>query len=80
VVAAFGSIVAHLLIVILPLLAALTEAEWIRAAIARVDVVDHHKASFLVGVVDSAYAGFFLVWTALFLFVATRSLEARRWR
>lgn len=80
VVAAFGSIVAHLLIVILPLLAALTESESIRSAIARVDVVDHHKASFLVGVVDSAYAGFFLVWTALFLFVATRSLEARRWR
>lgn len=80
VVAAFGAIVAHIVIVILPLLAALTETQWIRDAIARVDVLDHHKATFLVGVLDSAYAGFFLVWTALFLFVAVRSLEARRWR
>jgi hypothetical protein len=31
-------------------------------------------------VLDSAYLGFFAVWTALFLYAATRSLEARRWR
>lgn len=80
VVAAFGAIVLHLVIVILPLLSSLTEARWIQDAIARVDVLDHHKATFLVGVLDSAYLGFFVVWTALFLYAATRSLEARRWR
>jgi ABC-2 type transport system permease protein len=80
VLSAFAAILANLVIVISPLLARLTDEPWVRHAIARVDVIDHHKSAFLLGVLDSAYVAFFVAWTALFLFLTVRMLEARRWR
>ena len=80
IVAAFGAIVVDLAIVIAPLLALLTEARWIRDAVARIDVRAHLEDSFLIGVLDTSYLVFFVAWTALFLFLATRAVEARRWR
>lgn len=44
------------------------------------DVLVRHQASFLRGAVDTAHLAFFVVWIALFLFLATRLLEMRRWR
>ncbi len=80
IVAAFGAIVANLVLILAPLLSGLSDQPWVRRAIARVDVIDHHKNAFLAGVIDSAYLAFFLAWTALFLFLAVRVVEARRWR
>jgi ABC-2 type transport system permease protein len=80
VLAAFAAILINLVIVIAPLLARLTDAPWIKSAVARVDVIDHHKSAFLLGVLDSSYVVFFVAWTGLFLFVTVRTLEARRWR
>ena len=51
-----------------------------RAVIEKLDIVSHLQASFATGAFDSADAVFFLAWTALALFCATRVVEARRWR
>ncbi|MCY2961492.1 MAG: ABC transporter permease [Planctomycetota bacterium] len=80
IVAAFGAIVLNLVFVTAPLLAGLSDQTWVRAAVARVDVIDHHKGSFLAGVLDTSYVAFFAAWTAFFVFVAVRAVEARRWR
>lgn len=80
VVAACAAVVFSLVVVLAPMLALLTDAAWLRAAVARVDVRAHLQESFLLGLVDSAHVVFFAAWTALFLFLATRAVEARRWR
>jgi ABC-2 type transport system permease protein len=79
IVAAFAAVVANLVVLLLPLLARLSDAPWIARAVARVDLIDKLRSSFLLGLFDSAYAAFFLVWTALFLFLAVRAVESRRW-
>jgi ABC-2 type transport system permease protein len=80
IVAACAALVANLVIVLLPLLGRMSDAPWIGAAISRVDVRGHLNHSFLMGIIDSSYVLFFAAWTALFLFMAVRSVEARRWR
>lgn len=45
----------------------------------KVDVLLHFQSSFVRGSLDTADIVFFLAWTAVFLFLATRLLEARRW-
>ena len=45
----------------------------------RFDLVGLLQRSFLTGALDSAHVVFFLAWTALFLFMAVRIIEARRW-
>ncbi len=45
----------------------------------KVDVILHFQSSFVRGALDTADIVFFLGWTAVFLFLATRLLEARRW-
>jgi ABC-2 type transport system permease protein len=49
-------------------------------ALERMDVMSHFRVSFQRGVFDSAEVVFFLSWTAFFLFLTVRTLEARRWR
>lgn len=49
------------------------------AVMRKVDVFQHYQGSFVRGVLDSADVVFFLAWTGVFLFLATRLLEARRW-
>lgn len=53
---------------------------WIRAGLDKMNVLSHFQASFLPGVFDTGEVVFFLSWTALFVFLTTRILEARRWR
>lgn len=53
---------------------------WIGGALERMDVRRHFGNSYFQGVLDSAEVIFFLTWISLFLFLTTRSLEARRWR
>lgn len=80
VLSAFAAVVINLCIVLAPLFAALSGSPGLSRAVEAVDVPMHLRTSFLFGVVDSAYVAFFLVWTAFFLFLSTRALEARRWR
>lgn len=80
IVAAFGAIVLNLVFVIAPLLVGYSDQTWVRRAVARVDVIDHHKSAFLAGVIDTSYVVFFAAWTAFFVFLAVRAVEARRWR
>lgn len=49
------------------------------ALMRKVDIVAHFQGSFVRGALDSADIVFFLAWTSVFLFLATRLLEARRW-
>ncbi len=49
-------------------------------ALERMDVRRHFGNSYYQGVLDSAEVIFFVTWIAFFLFLTTRSLEARRWR
>lgn len=50
------------------------------ALLANMDAVRHFQRSFQRGILDTAELVFFASWTAFFLFLAARSLEARRWR
>jgi ABC-2 type transport system permease protein len=45
----------------------------------KVDVILHFQTSFVRGALDTADVVFFLAWTGVFLFLATRLLETRRW-
>ena len=53
---------------------------WIGALSRRLDVIARLQGSFTMGSLDTAHLAFFLVWTAFFVFLATRLLESRRWR
>ncbi|MBL8857395.1 MAG: hypothetical protein JNL28_02665 [Planctomycetes bacterium] len=79
VLSAFAAVLANLAIVIAPLLSNLADDPVVRRAIRHIDVIDHHSNSFLLGVFDTAYALFFVAWTALVLFLTVRALETRRW-
>jgi len=48
--------------------------------LSRMSVSQHFIRSYFRGVVDSAEVVFFLTWIGFFLFLTTRTLEARRWR
>ncbi|MEM9380259.1 MAG: ABC transporter permease [Planctomycetota bacterium] len=95
--AAFLSMVACVLWLVLPSLAALAleyvlpllnlapEArdalvERVMGVVANMDALRHFQRSFRLGVFDTAEVVFFVTWTALFLFLTARSIEARRWR
>lgn len=77
---AFVANVALLSLPFLPGLLGLGPDHVLTRALAEMDVIAHFQASFLVGVLDTRHLLFFLVWTAFFVLVATRVLEARRWR
>lgn len=53
---------------------------FIQEGVRRANVIGHFQSSFRMGVFDTAELAFFLTWTAFFLFLTVRSLEARRWR
>lgn len=59
----------------------LAKAEnWILGMLDRMAAFDHFGRSYHRGVLDSSEVIFFLTWIAFFLFLTTRTLEARRWR
>jgi ABC-2 type transport system permease protein len=78
--AAFFGIVANIVAVQLPRLAALPDLQWLRWTSGQVDLVTSLQRGYLAGVLDSQVVIFFCVWTALFLFMTVRAVEARRWR
>jgi len=80
--AAFLATLANLAVVFLPFASAGVRGyaprvfDWIGE---RVSVIGAFQGSFLTGALDSSHVVFFLAWTAVFLFAATRAIEARRW-
>jgi ABC-2 type transport system permease protein len=80
VLAAFGAMVGSLGVLLLPNLVGLFEFEWLHQEVEAVDVLAQFHRSFLVGVLDTKVLVFFLAGTGLFLFLASRAVEARRWR
>lgn len=56
------------------------DAQVIRPVLDDINVADHLQSWFLRGIVNSAHVVFYVAGTAAFLFLTTRSLEARRWR
>lgn len=80
--AAFLAMLANIALYALPILVRSWRGpvgEMLGGALERIDVLAHFRTSFLLGVVDSAHVAFFLAWTALFLFLAVRAVESRRW-
>lgn len=57
-----------------------TAQDWIEGTLVKMDVMRHFQGSFRIGVFDTSEVVFFLTWTAFFLFLTVRRLEARRWR
>ena len=80
VLAAFGAFVGSLTVLLLPFLAGLFDLPWLHEEVAAVDVMAHFHRSFLVGVLDTKVLVFFLCGTGVFLFLASRAVEAKRWR
>jgi len=78
--AAFVALTASFAILVLPTLARLVQWGWLGSIVGAVDVVAHFQRSFLIGVLDTQVLVFFLAWTGLFLFLAIRAVEAKRWR
>ncbi|MAE29282.1 MAG: hypothetical protein CMJ87_09925 [Planctomycetes bacterium] len=54
--------------------------DWLQRLVGTIDILAHFQKSFLVGLLDTTEVVFFLSWTGLFLFLAVRLLETRRWR
>lgn len=82
-VAAFLAFVANLALLTLPLAADFFGSPpggALRIALQQFDVVFHYQGSFLRGLLDTGHVVFFVAWTGFFGFLATRFLEARRWR
>lgn len=79
-VAAVGAIVANVLLFVVPLMIPELQAEgWTRAA-AAVSMVEHFARSFGRGLLDTGILAWYASATIALLIIATRSLEARRWR
>lgn len=80
ILAAFTAFIGNIVILLLPQLAGLFDAPWLHEEIQAVDVMSHFHRTFLVGLLDTKVLVFFLAWTVFFLFLASRSVEAKRWR
>jgi ABC-2 type transport system permease protein len=80
IVAAVGSLTFNLLFVGAPLLADAERFGLLGSALATISVVQHVSGSFGRGLLDSGVIAVYAAGTAGVLVMATRSLEARRWR
>ena len=81
--AAFVALVANVVLLLLPFAGAASgfdATHWVRQTLMKIDVLTRHQGSFMLGVLDTRDLVFFGAWTAFFVFVAIRLLEARRWR
>jgi ABC-2 type transport system permease protein len=83
IVAAFLAFIANTFLFSLPVLGTLFKlprGHWVNYALGHTDVITQFQASFGTGVLDTKHLVFFVAWTGFFVFLATRLLEARRWR
>ena len=79
--AAFLGFIFNIALLVLPMGAGSlggTVGRALNALAGKLDVLTHLQMSFMRGALDSADVIFFLAWTGLFLFAATRIVEGRR--
>ena len=80
IVGAITALVLNLLIFFIPLLSMAIQWTEMRRVLQQLWVLSHFGFSFSKGVVDSFHVAFYGGLTLFFLFLAVRSLEARKWR
>ena len=80
IVAAITALILNLLIFFIPLLSQVIEWDAMRRVLQDLWVLGHFEFSFSKGVIDSFHVVFYAGLTAFFLFLAVRSLEARKWQ
>ena len=80
IVAAVTALVLNLLIFFVPMLSLVVEWSPVRHVLDQLWIWKHFLETFSKGVIDSFHLVFYLGLTVFFLFLAVRSLEARKWR
>lgn len=75
----FFGLVANTVFFGFPLAIGFAESELLDRVAKSIDVYSHFYRSFNIGVLDSAPLVFFVAWTCVFLFLAVRRVEMRRW-
>ena len=75
----FFSLVANTVFIGFPLAIEFADSELLTRIASSIDVLSHFYRSFTIGVLDSAPLVFFVAWTLVFLFLAVRRVEMRRW-
>lgn len=80
IVAAVGAITLNMLLIALPAFAAELRMQSLDLAARNVSIVEHFSSGFSRGILDTSALVFYGAGTAALLVVATRSLEARKWR
>jgi ABC-2 type transport system permease protein len=77
--AAFLAFIVNVLVLLLPFLVVNLRSQLLGRLVEPIDVLRHFQSSFQVGVLDTGVVVFFAAWSAAFLFLAARVVEARRW-
>lgn len=77
--AAFLGLIANIGVLVFPRLGEFVDVGLVERAAEFVDMRLYFE-SFLRGVIDTGAVAFFLIWTGMLLFLATRTVEAHRWR
>ena len=80
IVAAVGALSFNVLFLVVPALVREERFGVLQRLLSAVSVTDHFAGSFSRGLLDSGHVAFYVAGTAGVLVLATRSLEARRWR
>ena len=80
IVAAVGAITLNMLIVALPAFAAELHVSSVDRMMSELSIVEHFGSGFSRGILDTAALVFYAADTGALLLVASRSLEARKWR
>ena len=80
IVAAVGAITFNMLLLALPTFASELHIGALDRLAADVSIFEHFATGFSRGILDTSALVFYVAATAALLVVATRSLEARKWR
>ena len=80
IVAAVGSLTLNLLLLLMPLMADTVSLVAVGPLVKQISMMDHFRTTFSRGLLDSGVVTFYVAGTIGVLVIASRSLEARRWR
>jgi len=80
IVAAVTALILNLLVFFIPMLSQTIQWKGMRRTLEQLWVLLHFRDSFSKGMIDTFHLAFYLGLTVFFLFLAIRSLEARKWR
>ncbi len=80
ILSAFAAMCGSIVMLMLPRLVGVYDSDWLTEQFVAVDIMRNFQTTFLVGLFDTQVLVFFLAWTGFFLFLATRGVEAKRWK